>query len=483
MFEDLSLPAYKLNDDIYAVAADILTVAIEKFVARKNFPENIHKELIILSEILSETFVYKEIQTQEITEDSRRVVLLAALFAYHLKCVGENKNFSTEKTFSEVAACIFAIFDKELFTTEASFEVLEELFPFFSPLCVSMCLANTAAVILPRLSNAIDVEFVTYLKKQHDLKIATNGKASEELVYLHPFYLISVHSETNEILSKFTDVVREKLLPRSDGSYASVAHRIFSFYQEMTRRADSQNSKLSLQNSLRIQQDCSADEQDRQYGEYVSMIARNMIEESMVFDHYLKTGKCHSSKDFEQLVVRLRSLQDFLLLSMREIILAGDSVYDYASLNNSLQEIVPRLLENNEISPEVKDILVCLLPSGFFSFEEATFLWERKIFLKRDQYIKSLRSLLVRFKNLLTSDDKELKREINFLFKEIDTPLSSISTVGIVEGEVVLSEFCFDISKIEKLSPMEYQAALQSFVLRKNGEFYDTIKLLLEDIL
>ncbi len=474
MYDDLRLPEYRAKEDIYFLVGDLFTVAIEHFVSRNEFPDTYFSELGVLSKILEEL----SSRNSDSSLEAKKARLVSGILAIHLGYMHEHSVVSSESLYQSLIQDIFTLLDESVFSIGESLELLEEIFPLFSPLCVSMCLANASAVIFPRLCQTADRAMVDHISTLYGISSLHGESPAENLRALHPFYLVLVHRETSQIIEKFAALMREVLLPRKDGSYSSVSHYIFTFYEEMTRRAESLQP-IDDASAVYIDPSLTVEEQDHQYFEYVNHCAKGMMQAVMEFDNFLSSLPHNESSNFEPLMVQIRGTQDTILSLMRNMFVAGEDVYQMGSIISSVQNLIPEILKEDTITSEVKDILVCFLPGGLFSFEEAKSFWERRACIKRDLYLSSMKRLFLRIKNLLSSDDIESKREMNFLMLETDTPLRSLAMLGIIEYDTVISSLFSDVQKVETCSAMEYQAALQSYLIGSDEEFYSKMKVLL----
>jgi hypothetical protein len=466
MFEELEMPGSREKEDIFAIAGDILTAGIETFVRQEKLPENFYKELAELAEIL-------QVRASRPLYD-KSASMITHLLALQLKYIATNQCILNEDRYEELAEKIFGLIDKEIIKKDESFEMLDELFPLFSPLCVMMCLANTSAVIFPRFTYASDKELLSLIQKQYSLPKRTDSHPSVELRYHHPFYLIAVHKETNMVLESFSRVIRAQLLPRKDGSYASMAHTLFMFFERMLCESDARVREFPEDEVPFIDASQPPEVQDREFHAYVNYCAMDCMAALRDFDKYLSEGASRKPL-FDEVVSRVRIVQDTLVQNIRNIFSAGSAVYDSDSLHDSVLKIVPMIIDDNRVEADIKDLLVCFLPGGLFPYKEAAEFWDKRISARRDYFIAAYKRNMTRFKALLSSDDIELKRELKYLMLEINTPLRSLATIGNIDYPYIINSLGVPEQKINEYSVMEYQAALDMYLMVKDDEFYENL--------
>jgi len=466
MFEELTLPQATHTQDIYELVGDILTKAIEDYAKKEYLPGDFFIELHSLSEIL-------EVQSREREKNSRNYIV-TKLLALHFRSISKNSELSNEKDYKPLTEEIFELIDREAILKNDSLDAIDNIFPLFSPLCISMCLGNACAIVFSRFTESVDREMVSYLKLKYDIPLKIEFRPSQALSYIHSFYLISVHKEINEIMQIFVALLREKLLPRRDGSYASFADKIFKFYDSISNSVNSKFSVSGSSDTPYIDDSISVEEQDKIFVEYVNYSTMSITSAMNEFILEISTNESRNN-NFIHLVGKLKSIQFFLRQQIVNILTVGSTIYEEKSLIDSIKVALTALLKDENIALEIKDLISCFLPISIFSESEVENFWQSKISKSRDAYLEAFIRIVKLISKDLSKNQFEFNKELRFLVRQIDSPLKSFLLLGIVDYAHVLMHLGFKESKISEFSIMEYEAVLEMYLAIKDEEFYSGI--------
>jgi hypothetical protein len=449
---------------------DLLTSAIERYLKETHLDLTFKSEMRHLAEVLDKMLV------DDLKTPYDRFI--AQVYSLYLK----NPSlyvFSNDRiqAVSEHAPQLIALIDRELITTNET-SLLQGSFLFLAPCNALMFLSNISALICPRICESIDRVLLNLTEKTFGLPPDHTENPTERFRKRQSFFRIIVHQELFTIIGACNESAKEILLPRKDGSYVTLVHEIHEYIEkevEITEEIFGLQDARTKNPPLVIDPMLSEAEQDRQYQMVINHATQKM---KLSLEEFIsRTSQQEKKQRLPALLDLISIFQHTLQDSLREILLVGSQVYDPQSLEDSLREILPQLLLQGELSELEKDLLVCFMPAGLFSFDEALHFWRNEYSGKRESYLESWKRVQAFLKKAYVSVEKDKEKEYKILISSICTPLRSISSIGIISYEQVCEHLGIDQSYWKKYSYLDLQAAMNTFLIQEDELFYDNIIL------
>lgn len=509
MLDECQLPQIHRPERVAFIASAILEDAIHKHVDHL-------KEKVQLTSQFSDDMgsIADNIRTSgnlAVTDPVARVI--SRIFAEYLSSAPDYFNAgiptATSDTRKETSTIDFArilvdIFKEELIEAESPMALPRDLsgvFILFSPANCFMFLANVSALIYPKISTEIDAKLCRLLGRKYGLtEIARSSfathSASSNLRSLQPYLRLHVQDEELKAMRDFYNYIKEPSINQAAGHLCYFTEQLFNYMQIENANGDKADSGAGAVSdpsekymrdsaSYTLDPDAAPEVQDQQYQMVIQLAAEGVLKElEAVESDIIDLENNRSEINYKIVRDSISVAQSNISMLLSKVIIAGSGVYDFDSLKSSLSQIIPTLLKQKDALSEIqRDLLVVLMSGGLFTFEEAISLWDAEYSSKREQYLLSV-SRLLKVLALIPSGGKSMDGSVNesSLLKTVtilDSPLRSVSGIGLINYDIICKKLGISNERLQYYTYPELLAALNTFLLQYDEDFYTKLLLLL----